>query len=164
VSEWRVACACAVTCNASNLKGNFRKEWRQSRRHVHVTSGDLIVLYCRIPWCRNFATPITNHDPLISSDRFAFCKKNMMLIFQKKNRTASGGTGWLRNRASISSFLQSAQNDCISHPTSYYVTVSLSPRAKWAGREADHTPHLVLSLKMRGAIRPLSHMPSWRSD
>jgi hypothetical protein len=39
--RWRVQCT--MTCNESNIKGNFREEGRQPRRHVHVISGELVL-------------------------------------------------------------------------------------------------------------------------
>jgi hypothetical protein len=49
--RWRVQCV--MTCSGTNIKGNFRKERQQARRHVHVTSGEMAFLYWRTPRCRS---------------------------------------------------------------------------------------------------------------
>jgi hypothetical protein len=52
----------------------------------------------------------------------------------------------------------------MTHPAEFqWVTGVISPGVSRAGREAYHSPHVVPSLRMREALTPLPHTPSWRA-
>ena len=58
---------------------------------------------------------------------------------------------------------QSVQTGSGVHPVPYSTdTVAFLLQVKQPGREADHSSHLVPSLRMRGAIPPILLTLSWR--
>jgi len=48
-----------------------------------------------------------------------------------------------------------------TQPLTQCLQGTLTSGAKWTQREADHLFHLVLRLRMSGAIRQLTHTSSW---
>jgi hypothetical protein len=50
-----------------------------------------------------------------------------------------------------------------TQPPTQWVPAALSPRVKWTGPEAYHSPPFSTKVKNNGAIPPLLHVTSWHS-
>jgi hypothetical protein len=48
-----------------------------------------------------------------------------------------------------------------THLSVQWVPGHLTLRVKWPMHEPDHSPHLILRLRINGTPSPLLHVPSW---
>jgi hypothetical protein len=70
---------------------------------------------------------------------------------------------WFSYQQGQESLLQSIQTSSGAYPVSYLVdTGELSVGVEWLGLEANHS-HFVPRLRIYGATRPFSHIPSWHA-